>query len=270
MRNRIMRKAIFSLCLLLVASTINMVADTLTLAHKTSEMRVPLSRGNIECNIDAQMPVGANKTLIENLSGRIALAVAKALDTKSALGSQMVAFSGIEEHFATHMMSQLKTQQRDAKATGLTLDVVVKREYETSRLVTFVIEVTHYGLDAKRHQVTERISLLKQNGKALQWNDLMDKKQKAKLCKAASRSLYGFFGVVDFRNLKNALSANQQGVSEATFPLPAGGPAINADGLCFAYDAGEIASPDRGQPVGSVKLQSVWGCFNATAKKWLK
>lgn len=264
-----MMKQLFSLCVVLAFSAISSAADTLTLAHKTSELTVPLNRGNIECSIDAQMPVTASKTLCDNLSGRISATTAKAIGIKSSATMQDAALSSIEESFVKHIITQIKNQPRDPKATGLTLEVLVKREYETSHIITFVIDVTHYGLDAKRRQITDRITLLKQNGKILQWNDIVNKKQKAKLCKAASRSLYSFFGVVDFANLKTALT-NGSSITETTFPLPANGPAINADGLCLTYDAGEITSPDRGQPVGSIKLQSAWSYLTPAAKKWVK
>lgn len=267
-----MLRKILPLLLAVVALVSTNAADTLTLARKTSLLTIPLQRGSIECQIEAEMPVSGSTALFENLSQRLSAAVAKATGIKNMEKSgttvSMPALSEMESNFAQHIEAAMRTQQRDAKATGLTLDILMKREYETARLVTFRIEVTYYGLDGKRHIANDRVTLLKSNGKPLTWNDLVNKKQRGKMSKAVARSLFGYFGVMDFINLKNALTDTS--VSEANFPLPQNGPAITADGLFIIYAPGEIASEERGQPIGSIKLQSVWSQLTPTAKKLLK
>ena len=264
-----MRKLIFALWLLTAFVSSGTKADTLLMAHKTSQLTIPLNRCNIECGIDVQIPINAGKTLEANLSARLNTSVCQTLGLKALIDNQTSLLTDIENNFVKLITSQMQTTKRDAKATGLTLDVLMQREYETAQLITFRIETVYYGLDGKRQQLTDRISLLKANGKVLTWNDILNKKQKERFCRAVARGLNGYFGVMDFINLKNALTI-APGTAETAFPLPAGGPAINADGLCLLYASGEIASPDKGQPSGSLKLQSVWNCLSPAAKKWLK
>ena len=264
-----MKKLIFALCLLTALPILSISADTLVLAHKTSQLVIPLNRGNIECSIDMQFPVNATKTLCGNIATRLNASVCRALDLKALAETPALPLTDIENNFVKLISSQMQTIKRDAKATGLTLDVLMQREYETAQLITFRIETVYYGLDGNRKQLTDRITLLKSNGKVLTWADMLNKKQKERFCRAAARSLNGYFGVMDYINLKNALTIAPN-TAETSFPLPTGGPAINADGLCLLYAPGEICSPDKGQPSGNLKLQSVWNCLSPTAKKWLK
>lgn len=266
-------KKILAILLSAFFAVVGYGADTLTIAHKTSLLTVPLKRGSIECNIEADMPVKGGVTLFNNLSQRLCLAVGKAtgienLD-KGFEKIQMPALSNMESSFVKYISEQMETQTRDAHAYNLTLDVQMLREYESSQLITFRIDVTYYGLDNKRRQVTDHVSLLKQSGKTLSWNEVLNKKTRPKFCKAVAQSLNGYFGVMDFINLKNAL-LNGAEIKEDNFPLPENGPAVTRDGLVVSYLPGEIASPDRGQPFGSIRLQSVLSYFTPNAKKWFK
>lgn len=268
-----MKKLLTTICILMVGTSVCLGADTLSIAHKTSQLTIPLQRGCIECNIDAQMPLTGGKALGESLAQRLGMTVGKATGIKSmekASGEiHMPALSDVESSFAKYMTNQIATQTRDAKAYNLTLDVTMMREYETAKLITFRIEVLYYGVDNKRHQLVDRVTLIKQTGKTLQWSDVVNKKQRARFCKAAAQSLNSFFGVMDFINLKNSLS-NGQSLREDSFPLPENGVAITRDGFCMLYAPGEITGPERGQPMGTIRLQSVWSYLTPAAKKWFK
>lgn len=248
--------------------------DTLMIAQKTSTMVAPYGRGTVECNLNAQIPVGGTKALLDELSVRVGEAVNKAvqvatgatlLSATSPQDDATVITGSVETAFFRRMLAAVNAGKASG---GLTLDLSLLRVYETAKLITFRVEVTVYAQNNSRGQHTMFVSLLKPSGKTLDWASIVQKKSKARFQKAVAGSMESFFGVRDWINLRAQLKDAPQ--SAETFPLPAGPVAVTKDGLVFSYGVGEIAAPDKGQPLGSLSLQKVWLYLTPATKKILR
>lgn len=259
-----MKHLITTLAILLMAIGAH-AADTLTIATQTSTLTAPLQDGTLECNIVAQVPVNGNATLQATLNDRVNKRVAQMLESIKGEESTLPLLNSIER-------ALIKAVPRFNAISGrhhISLDATLTRVYETSQIITFRLDLEYYGTDKQRHLTIDHITIVKQNGKALQWNDVVVKKQQGKFCKTLATVMQTYFGVKDFNNLKAQLK-NGDKLTPETFPLPSDYVAVTRDGLCFAYNAGEIADPDKGMPFCTISLSSVWGCLTPNAKKLLK
>lgn len=264
--------ALIMLCAMLPATAL--AADTLMLAQKTSTMVARYGRGTVECNLNAQIPVSGNKTLLTQLCERVGEAANKAVQTatgaplastSSSADDATVITGGVETAFFRRMVAAVEA----GKATGgLTLDLSLNRVYETAKLITFRVEVVAYGAGNTRGQQTTYVSLLKPSGKTLDWLSIIQKKSKARFQKAVAGSMEAFFGVRDWINLRQQLKNAPQ--TADAFPLPTGPVAVTKDGFVFSYDAGEIAAPEKGQPLGNISLQKAWLWLTPATKKILR
>lgn len=273
-RGILIRCAVAAMLLWMGLPASGAVADTLMLANKTSTMVAAYGRGTVECNLNAQIPVSGNKALLSELSDRVGEAANKAM--QSATGAALLSSTSPQDDATvitgsveTAFFRRMMTAVSGGKASGgLTLDLTLTREYETAKLITFRVEVTVYGQGNSRGQHTTFVSLLKSTGKTLDWPSIVQKKSKARFQKAVAASMESFFGVRDWINLRSQLKSPPQ--SAEAFPLPSGPVAVTRDGLVFSYSAGEIAAPEKGQPLGTLSLQKVWLYLTPATKKLLR
>jgi len=251
--------------LMLGLAVASWAADTLTIANVTSALNLPLQDGTLECNINAQVPVNVNSTFQTTLNERVNKRVALLMEFIKGEESTLPLLNSIER-------AMIKAVPKYNSVSGrhhITMDISLIREYESSKLITFRLDLEYYGLDKQRHQATDHITIIKQNGKTLSWSDVIAKKQQGKFAKAAASAMESYFGVRDFINLKAQLK-NGATMKPETFPLPEGDVAITRDGFCLAYQAGEIADEDKGLPYCTMSLSSVWSYVSPSAKKVLK
>lgn len=272
-------KRILIIYLALIAAIGSPAADTLQIALKTATMVMPYQRGTVECNLNAQIPVGASKALLQELNDRATEAVKKAVPastegapastpidaTSDNAGQSSLLTTDIENAFFRRMLQVVNSGQASG---GLTLDLSLTREYETPKLITFRIEAVIYTTGNRRGQHVCRLSLLKPSGKTLTWASILQKKSKARFQKTAAQSLESFFSVRDWINLRGQLNVSP--ASQEDFPLPSGPVAVTRDGLILNYDAGEIAPAGKGQPWSTVSLQKAWLMLTPAAKKILR
>ena len=168
----------------------------------------------------------------------------------------------------------LKFQKEQKDTTNIrityTYNATVSKVYETGGFITFMVESYVYMGGAHGSQYRTYGTFRKDNGALLSWHDLFSAKKLPILRGLVSDGLQGYFGVMDFKSMRERLLIDGK-YSRTTFPLPKGNPGLLGDGLHVQYSDYEIAPHAAGLPTTTISYGQIKNCWTTDARKlWRK
>ena len=245
-------------------------ADTLTIARVESRLIVPTARGRgqIECNLKADYPVGGVAALKTSINEWIEETLGEVVAAESGEGAPVM--SAVGNNFIEAANNEVaKAIIPQDRSFGLTLDVRLKREYESSRALTMSLEIQRYGIDSVYTPVNRCMTFVKASGNKLGWGDLFltDTKSQTRLKNALVKQILRYFGMSNYDDLLSRLSLDPKPV-QAKFPLSQLPPALTYGGLRVEYLPGELAE-GRTSIIAFIPLGDIKSALTQTAKKLL-
>ena len=254
--------AAFVLALPAAAATL----DTLTLVTKSERWSTVVPSGiRVEYTFNGVVPALSSTPAAAAYDQWITEACRQLLSGPATDGTSLL--TGLDRQLLAIGLRQRPSKSR--VASPLSLDVDVRRVYETSRIITMKASLVYYASVGERCEVVRERSLPKTSAAGVTWDNLVKSKSAARLHQQAAEAVRSFFGVSDWTNLKSRLTGGDA-ISPSAFPLPKQGPAFENYGIRLCYDAGEIAPASYGRPTALIPYSKISSLFTQSAKQLLR
>lgn len=254
-------------------------ADTLEQVSVDRKVVLPVKKNNrVEFTLHVDFPSDTHAHLKRNMTGWIdgllsTLTGVKGPDeTPASTPERLIGYYEKEylKKSRDEIVEILKLREKGTEhPVNYVVDMSVKRRYETSRLITYSAEAYLYGGGAHGMTYTVYVSFRKNDGRQLTWDDLVVPKMKKTFSTWVADGVMRYFGMTDFENLRGNLLIEKP-YSRTSFPLPAGGPGLLADGLRVQYALYEIAPYAAGAPSVTIPYAQLQKVLTPVAKQLLK